>query len=99
MLRSAVDRKVYNIVHLIYRAKNYKGHSKDYEFSRLSMECIGAPVITIARRTLRHREVLERPKNRKASSLSISGKTAVSDRPIGRALPSGGSRSTTKGAR
>jgi NTE family protein len=59
----------YNIVHLIYRAKNYEGHQgstraiKDYEFSRLSMECIGAPVITIARRTLRHREVLERPKN------------------------------------
>jgi len=62
LLRTAVDRKVYNIVHLIYRAKNYEGHSKDYEFSRLSMECVGAPVITIARRTLRHREVLERPK-------------------------------------
>jgi len=31
------DRKVYNIVHLIYRAKNYEGYSKDYEFSRLSM--------------------------------------------------------------
>jgi len=64
LLRTAVDRKVYNIVHLIYRAKNY-GAIKDYEFSRLSMECIGSPVITIARRTLRHREVLERPKNLK----------------------------------
>jgi NTE family protein len=28
----------YNIVHLIYRAKNYEGHSKDYEFSRISMQ-------------------------------------------------------------
>jgi len=30
--------KVYNIVHLIYRARNYEGHSKDYEFSRASMQ-------------------------------------------------------------
>ena len=37
-LGTAAQRKVYNIVHLIYRAKNYEGHSKDYEFSRLSME-------------------------------------------------------------
>jgi len=26
------------MVHLIYRAKNYEGNSKDYEFSRASME-------------------------------------------------------------
>ncbi len=32
------DRKVYNIVQLIYRSKHYEGHSKDYEFSRLSMQ-------------------------------------------------------------
>ena len=32
------DEKVYNIVHLIYRAKSYEGASKDYEFSRLTME-------------------------------------------------------------
>ena len=95
----AVDRKVYNIVHLIYRAKNYEGHSKDYEFSRLSMEEHWRAGYHDARRTLRHREVLERPKNLKASSPSISRKTAVSDSPIGRAMHSGGSRSTTKGAR
>ena len=29
------DRKV--IAHLIYRAKDYEGHSKDYEFSRVIM--------------------------------------------------------------
>ena len=34
LLGSAAERKVYNIVHLIYRAKNYEGHSKDYDFSR-----------------------------------------------------------------
>jgi NTE family protein len=38
VLSTAADRKVYNIAHLIYRAKDYEGHSKDYEFSRLSME-------------------------------------------------------------
>jgi NTE family protein len=34
----AYSRKVNNIVHLIYRARNYEGHSKDYEFSRVSMQ-------------------------------------------------------------
>ena len=63
LLRPAVDRKVYNIVHLIYRAKNYEGHSKDYEFSRLSMEEHRRAGYHDARRTLRHREVVERPKN------------------------------------
>jgi NTE family protein len=33
LLGSATDRTVYNIVQLIYRAKTYEGHSKDYEFS------------------------------------------------------------------
>jgi NTE family protein len=34
----AAGRKVYNIVHLIYRSRHYEGHSKDYEFSPLTME-------------------------------------------------------------
>jgi NTE family protein len=38
LLSTAADRKVYNIIHLTYRAKNYEGHCKDYEFSRVSME-------------------------------------------------------------
>src|SRR4051812_44391717 len=33
LLGNAADRTVYNVVHLIYRAKSYEGHSKDYEFS------------------------------------------------------------------
>ena len=37
-LGTVAERKLYNIVHLIYRAKNYEGHSKGYEFSRLSMQ-------------------------------------------------------------
>ena len=35
--KSVADRKVYQIVHLIYRSKHYEVQSKDYEFSRNSM--------------------------------------------------------------
>ncbi len=39
LLATAAGRNVYNIVQLIYRAKHYENHiSKDYEFSRASME-------------------------------------------------------------
>jgi NTE family protein len=63
LLGSVADCKVYNIVHLIYRTQKYEGHSKDYEFSRLSMEEHWRAGYHDARRTLRHREVLERPKD------------------------------------
>jgi NTE family protein len=63
LLRTAADRKVYNVVQLIYRARDYEGHSKDYEFSRVSMEEHWRAGYHDARRTLRHREVLERPTN------------------------------------
>ena len=63
LLRPNADRKVYNIVHLIYRAKNYEGHSKDYDFSRASMEEHWRAGYHDAVRTLRHPEVLERPTN------------------------------------
>ncbi|KQV68124.1 patatin-like phospholipase family protein [Rhizobium sp. Root1220] len=53
--------KVYNIVHLIYRAKSYEGSSKDYEFSRLTMEEHWAAGYRDAVETLRHPEVLMRP--------------------------------------
>jgi NTE family protein len=52
---------MYNIVHLIYRAKNYEGHSKDYEFSQQSMEEHWRSGHQDARRTLRHADVLKRP--------------------------------------
>jgi NTE family protein len=63
LLSTAANRKVYNIIHLIYRAKNYEGHSKDYEFSRFSMEEHWRSGYHDARRTLRHPEVLQRPTN------------------------------------
>jgi NTE family protein len=56
--------KVYNIVHLIYQARNYEGQSKDYEFSRRSMQDHWRVGYHDAVRTLRHPEVLERPKSR-----------------------------------
>jgi len=37
-VRPEAVRKVYNIVELIYRTQSYEGDSKDYEFSRRSME-------------------------------------------------------------
>ena len=38
LLPAEADHKVYNIIQLIYRSKNYEGESKDFEFSRRSME-------------------------------------------------------------
>jgi len=58
------DEKVYNIAHLIYHSKNYEGGSKDYEFSRRTMEEHWGSGYDDAIRTLRHPEVLERPNNR-----------------------------------
>jgi NTE family protein len=63
LLNNVAERKVYNIVHLIYRAKNYEGHLKDYEFSGFSMQEHWRAGYHDARRTLRHPEVLERPKD------------------------------------
>ena len=63
LLSTAADRKVYNVIQLIYRARNYEGHSKDYEFSRLSMEEHWRTGYHDARRTLRHADVLKRPEN------------------------------------
>jgi NTE family protein len=62
LLSTVADHKVYNIVHLIYRSKHYEGHSKDYEFSRLSMQDHWQAGYHDAVRTLRHPEILERPK-------------------------------------
>src|SRR6478609_2788747 len=61
ILKSVASDKVYNIIHLIYRAQNYEGHSKDYEFSRLSMQDHWRAGYHDAVRTLRHPEVFARP--------------------------------------
>jgi NTE family protein len=61
LLIQEADEKVYNIVHLIYRAKNYEGPSKDYEFSRATMEEHWASGCSDVATTLTHPEVLRRP--------------------------------------
>jgi NTE family protein len=61
LLKSVASDKVYNIIQLIYRAQNYEGPSKDYEFSRLSMQDHWRAGYHDALRTLRNPEVLTRP--------------------------------------
>ena len=61
LLRTVASNNVHSLVHLIYRARDYEGHSKDYEFSRLSMQDHWRAGYHDALRTLRHPEVLARP--------------------------------------
>jgi NTE family protein len=63
LLASEADEKVYNIINLIYHSRNYEGSSKDYEFSRRTMEEHWESGYNDAVRTLRHEEVLQRPEN------------------------------------
>jgi NTE family protein len=64
MLAAEADEKVYNVIQLIYRSKNYEGTSKDYQFSRRMMEEHWISGYNDAVRTLRHPEVLQRPNGR-----------------------------------
>jgi NTE family protein len=61
VLGPVANRKVYNLVQLVYRSKQYESHSKDYEFSRASMQDHWRAGYHDTVRTLRHPEVLERP--------------------------------------
>ncbi len=61
LLAGEADEKVYNLIQLIYHARNYEGTSKDYEFSRGTMNEHWASGYNDAVRTLRHPEVLQRP--------------------------------------
>jgi NTE family protein len=63
LLAGEADEKVYNIIQLIYHARNYEGTSKDYEFSRHTMNEHWQSGYNDAVRTLRHPEVLLRPEN------------------------------------
>ncbi len=61
LLKSFGDHKVYSIVHLIYRAQQYEGDSKDYDFSRRSMEEHWRAGYYDTVRSLRYPDILERP--------------------------------------
>ncbi|HTX48466.1 MAG TPA: patatin-like phospholipase family protein [Caulobacteraceae bacterium] len=60
-LAEALDPAVYNIVEIIYRSQAYEGQSKDYAFSRQTMEDHWRAGYRDANRTLSHPEVFERP--------------------------------------
>jgi NTE family protein len=63
VLTEEANENVYNIIELIYHSRNYEGTSKDYEFSRRTMEEHWTAGYRDAVRTLRHPEVLQRPTN------------------------------------
>jgi len=63
LLAQEADHKVYNVIHLIYHARKYEGASKDYEFSRRTMEEHWQTGYSDMERTLRHPEVLQRPQS------------------------------------
>lgn len=60
-LRPLCTETVVNIVHLIYRTRDYENQAKDYEFSRATMREHWEAGYHDAVRTLRHPEALERP--------------------------------------
>ncbi|QUD89764.1 patatin-like phospholipase family protein [Phenylobacterium montanum] len=61
LLAKASDPAVYNIVQLVYRSPTYEGQSKDYEFSRRTMEDHWSAGRRDAEITLAHPEVLTLP--------------------------------------
>lgn len=61
LLAAAADPAVYNIVQLVYRSPTYEGQSKDYEFSRQTMEEHWAAGHRDATLTFAHPEVLDLP--------------------------------------
>jgi NTE family protein len=62
-LQELADDKVYSLVLLIYHASHYEGDSKDYEFSRISMEEHWRTGYHDTVRTLQHPHALARPNN------------------------------------
>jgi NTE family protein len=60
-LETEADQTLYNVVHLIYQAKSYEGVSKDYEFSRRTMEEHWRSGHEDASRAISHPEIFERP--------------------------------------
>jgi NTE family protein len=61
LLSEGADEKVCNIVHLIYRAKEFEGACKDFEFSRETMEAHWSAGFIDATESLRHREIFTPP--------------------------------------
>lgn len=60
-LIEATDPALFNIVQLVYKSQTYEGESKDYEFSRQTMEDHWTAGYEDAQHTLTHPEVLRLP--------------------------------------
>jgi NTE family protein len=69
LLAKECDPSVFNIVQLIYRSPTYEGQSKDYEFSRKTMQDHWRAGYRDAQGALAHPEVLKRP--REASAVKV----------------------------
>ena len=61
LLAAEANKKVCNIVQLIYRAKKYEGSAMDYEFSRRTMEEHWLAGYRDGINSLSHREIFEPP--------------------------------------
>lgn len=61
LLLESSDAAAFNIVQLIYHSPTYEGESKDYEFSRQTMEDHWRTGYEDAQLTLSHKDVLELP--------------------------------------
>jgi NTE family protein len=57
------DDRRYNIIHLVYRDKEYEGSYKDYQFGPSSMREHWEAGLSDMRQTLEHRDWLEMPTN------------------------------------
>jgi NTE family protein len=76
MLADNADDAVCNIVHLIYKSKSYEGDSKDYEFSRETMDERWNAGYNDTVRALSHTETLSRPsKSEGVRTLDFSNET------------------------
>jgi NTE family protein len=73
LLRAISQESSIAIVQLIYRAKLYEGSSKDYEFSRVTMEEHWKAGLSDVRRTLRHREWLTLPMKPGVTTYDLTG--------------------------
>lgn len=78
VFKDYADPKVYNIVHLIYHNKAYEGYSKDFEFSRMSMEAHWQSGYEDTIKALRHPEVLKRPRGKEGIAIYDFSKESIS---------------------
>jgi NTE family protein len=82
MLAQASDPAVYNIVQLIYRSATYEGQSKDFEFSRRTMEEHWQAGYQDATTTLSHPEVLTLPGTAQGVAVYDFLSTTATPRPV-----------------